>query len=303
MEIAAHGYDIWLADPWKVATGDPGVRRKIFDIRCLDENSEEGYYGFFQLYPEYSCMKKFKTETFKTFKDYMDAVGSTNTYSEGTEASVEGGAFGVSLSISGKYEQSGNSEQNKIKKLFQEKQGEILLAKAVCKTYDVQINTDYTRPMFTTNFVDGLLVLNNGLSEPVSKQENLVKNFIKNFGTHIMAEVDFGAMMLYEKRFASRSKNEETSEKRNKCVSEAANNCIEAGYEGSTVTAKAKACKNSDNKDCSDTEFNHKWGSSNSLSSSSTFTLGSPLSSDTEWGTEDNFHPVPIGYIIYQTNK
>ena len=32
-KMAAMGYDVWKADPWH-ESGDPGVKRQIFDINC-----------------------------------------------------------------------------------------------------------------------------------------------------------------------------------------------------------------------------------------------------------------------------
>ena len=125
-------------------------------LLSTDDDGEEGYYDFVTVDNDYNCNKKFSVETIKTYSEYLSAVGGSNSYSDSIEGSVGGGAFGVNFEVSAKYEKGGNSEEEKTRKLFEEKQGEILLATASCYTRDVEIDAVYVRPRFTRSFIGAL---------------------------------------------------------------------------------------------------------------------------------------------------
>lgn len=295
VQVAAHGYDIWKSDPFAEVSGDPGQKNRIFHIQCTNLNTaKEGYYDFFSAYPDYSCRKTFSRSTLKTFKDYVTAISLATEYSDSISAEASGGAYGVSLSASAKYKKSGNSALAKTRRLFEEKYGEIRIATAVCKTYDVRIDTNWLRPKFSRNFIAALESLEATLTESDSSQQATVKKFINSFGTHIMTEVDFGAKMLYEKRFTAKSTSAKASNKRQECVKESVSGCVGGGYKGPVVKVSAKACAGSNNGQCTNDEFDNSWGEMNSYESTKLRTIGSPLSSETDWGEDDTFHPVPI---------
>ena len=292
MYAATYGYDIWKSEPWE-KNGDPGLRFKIFDINCKDNRGNEGYYDFFTVHPDFNCRKEFIVRRIKTFQDYMSAIGGTNDYSAGIGASAEGGAFGVSLKVSAKYETSGSSEQHKARRLFEEKNGEVILATATCNTNDIRLSS-LVRPKFTRNFISALEMLNKSLSQSSTSQEVTMKRFIEQFGTHYMAEADFGASMVYEQRFTSRSRNASQSASRKQCLKESLNACVGGGYEGSVVHASAEVCANSAKEECSQNSFDNRWGEEIGLESTSTITIGSVLKTNEDWGTQDDFKPVPI---------
>ena len=293
LSSATLGYDIWKSEPWS-KYGDPGKRNKIFRINCKDENGYEGYYNFISINPDYNCRKHFSVQRIKTFKEYLSVIGGSNSYRTGIETSAKGGAFGVRFEASAKYDKSGNSEEEKTKRLFEEKNGEILLATASCNTNDVRMS-QFDRPMFTRNFIRGLELMNRSLSESEIRQENIVKRFIQEFGTHYMTKVDFGAEMIYEQRFTSRSKDVKQSSSRAKCVKETLNACIGGGFWGS----EAKACTNSGSGECTNNSLDEKWADEVGLQSSRMRTIGSELTSNEDWGRQENFRPVPIRYFNY----
>lgn len=297
LEVAAHGYDVWRADPFADVSGDPGQRDRIFDVQCINEDLQGGYYEYFTAYPDYSCKKRFTAQTYKNYKDYSAAISSASEYSNSFSIERSGGAYGVSLSASAKYKKSGNTEQAKTRRLFEEKQGEVRIATAYCKTYDARLNTDWLRPKFSSNFIRAVERLEQTLTKSTSTQQAVMKRFVDSFGTHIMTETDFGAKMIYEKRFTSRSKSAKESNTRKSCVRESLSGCVGGGYTGASkrlVQASAKTCLGSKEGKCNNAQFDENWGEENGLSSTTLRTIGSGLTEREEWGMREDFKPVPI---------
>jgi len=296
---AATGYDIWLADPWK-ENSDPGVKGEIFDFLCSTTAqtvvhivTTDGYYDFVEVKPDLRCSKTFSAETISTYSDYVDKMSSSNAESFGASAEAEGGGFGVNFKASAKYSQSKNSEESKTRALFEELRGEVTLAAASCYTDDLTLRA-FVRPKFTTSFIGGLMALNKTLSQSTATQISRTMDFIEAFGTHFMKKVDFGAKMLYEQRFTSRSIDGKEAEKRAGCSEEAAEACAGGGYDDGTSGGSFEACVSAAQKKCSSSSFDNSWGQENGLQSSRTLTIGSALSNQAEWGQGDDSSQCPL---------
>ena len=299
---AAIGYDVWKANVWGNSGkngGDPGKRSKVFEIDCITGPEmahirPEGYYDFVDVYADFNCEKSVTVKTVKTFKDYLTETESSSMheFKASNEVSFEG--FGVGFNAEAKYENNRNSETGNTKKLFEQKQGEVVIARASCNTEDV-LMTRNNRKLFSRNFIRSLERMNRSIVEKnVEKQDEIVKDFIYDFGTHYTTHAQFGAAILFEQRFTEKSIDDTETSARSNCVAEAVGGCIGGSYEGALAQASAKACTELKNGKCSNSKFDKNWGSTNGISSVRIKTVGSQLSSQEDWGQMDHLKPVVI---------
>jgi len=170
----------------------------------------------------------------------LAAIGGSNKVDVGisVESSAEASFLGIgggSFSLSAKFEYSGSSEQQAAKRLFEKKNGEIMITRSSCFTTRVKIHNEYRRPKFSHNFIFALEKLNRTIEEyelnPNSERnygivEGEIKKFINVFGTHFQEEVTFGAGMMLEQRFTTRSSSGKESRRRKDCAVVAAGGCI-----------------------------------------------------------------------------
>ena len=105
-----------------------------------------------------------------------------------------------------------------------------------------------------------------------------------------MTKVDFGASLIYEQRFTSKSRDSAEANSRARCVEGSASACAKA--EGWGV--KGSGCLNSTRESCGNASFDNNWGGSTGLESTRQLSIGSGLAGHDTWGTNDNFKPVPI---------
>ena len=140
-------------------TGDPGEKSegKIFSISCK-KDGEDGLYDILNKYPSYHCQKSFKVKTVSNLSEYIDTRGSYNEYRKSNSLDVHGG-YGVNLEASVAFETSGSSEYEGIKKLLEEKQGEITIARAKCYLDVVNLKEGY-RPKYDRGFIRFLELIN-----------------------------------------------------------------------------------------------------------------------------------------------
>ena len=141
-------------------TGDPGQksRGKIFSISCK-KDGEDGFYDILNKYPDTRCQKSFKVKTVSNFSDYTNTRGSSREYRESNSLDVHGGMFGVNLEASVAFETSGSSEYEGIKKLLEEKEGKITIARAKCYLDVVNFKEGY-RPKYDRGFIRFLESIN-----------------------------------------------------------------------------------------------------------------------------------------------
>ena len=141
-------------------TGDPGEMStgKIFHIYC-EKDKKDGYLDLLNIYPRRTCYKGFKTQTVSSLDKYIETRGSSNEYkttkSFEAEFGLKMGGFGVNLETSAAFANSGSSEDEGIKKLFEEKKGEITIAIAKCYLQIVTFKSFY-RPKFDRGFIRAL---------------------------------------------------------------------------------------------------------------------------------------------------
>ena len=122
-------------------------------------------------------------------------------------------------------------------------------------------------------------------------------NLIREYGTHYIKKAQFGAELIFEKRYTSSSKSSQVESKRKKCSEWEAEGCIGGGGIVEGITGSGKACEGASAKKCSATGFDSSWGSDNSLEATKTHTIGSSPKNFVHWGEEDNFRPVPIRQV------
>ena len=139
--------------------GDPGQksRGKIFSISCK-KDGEDGFYDILNKYPDPRCQKTFKVKTVSSLSEYINKRGSSREYRKSNSLDVHGG-YGVNLEASVAFETSGSSEYEGIKKLLEEKQGEITIARAKCYLDVVNLKEGY-RPKYDRGFIRFLESIN-----------------------------------------------------------------------------------------------------------------------------------------------
>ena len=141
-------------------TGDPGEKSegKIFSISCK-KDGEDGLYDILNKYPSYYCQKSFKAKTVSSFSEYISTRGSSNKYRNSNSLEVHGGLFGVNLEANVAFETSGSSGYEGIKKLLEEKEGKITIARAKCYLDVVNFKEGY-RPKYDRGFIRFLESIN-----------------------------------------------------------------------------------------------------------------------------------------------
>jgi len=181
------------------------------------------------------------------------------------------------------YKSSKTSHFKNMKKLFEEQQGEVTISKSKCNTVDLDMVMPFARPKFTKAFIRGLEVIQDSIDNgSTDEQEGAVKKFIKGFGTHYAKKTDFGAMLVYERRFTARSTSTEESQEKEKCSTMAAemfnDGCIEFGFNVAyKVEAEAQhsRCEGTEKENCNGDNFDNKWGEENDIEITKQHTIGS----------------------------
>ena len=91
------------------------------------------------------------------------------------------------------------------------------MATATCLTQAVSIS-NYVRPVFTRDFVNGLRTLDDAYFKGIEQRKNAVKMFVHEFGTHYIEHTNMGAQLIYEKRFNERTHNSTEDKIRHVCT-------------------------------------------------------------------------------------
>jgi len=112
--------------------------------------------------------------------------------------------------------------------------------------------------------------------------------FMKTFGTHYSIKTQLGAMLIFEERFTSRSTDSKQSTSRKECSKWAANGCIGGGASGEVsglfeFESSTKACAGYSSGKCSGSDYDSSWGDQNSLSRTTSRTVGSYPSDLNDW--------------------
>lgn len=299
---ANYGYDIWKKDPWADG-GDPGVSNlPIFDTECKTSRSQDGYYDFFKVTNNLRCKGQLSARTISTFKDYMTQRDGSTLKSYDNNFSLESSVNFLFVSVGYSVNVDVSSERKRSyfakKKLFEKKQGEVVLTSATCLTQDATFNIRTLRPKFDRGFIRALELINDTLSKSERDQEVEVKHFINNYGTHFPSRIKFGAKMIHEKIFTKRSKTSEEQSHRKDCSRDSAGGC--GGYHGGMsfanigASTKVEYCHHHKEEGCTNSAFDNSWGQSNGLEEYFVQTIGSKPSTTLEKWAGQDFHPVPI---------
>ena len=141
-------------------TGDPGQKSwgKIFSISC-EKDGKDGFYDILNKYPDPRCQKTFKVKTVSSLSEYINTRGSSREYRKSNTFDAHGGLFGVNLEASVAFETLGSSEYEGIKKLLEEKEGKITIARAKCYLDVVNFKEGY-RPKYDRGFIRFLESIN-----------------------------------------------------------------------------------------------------------------------------------------------
>jgi len=293
LSTAMHGYDIWHADPWG-SSDDPGVRGRILLHKCKTKHSTDGYYGFINVRADLRCKVDFDMSRVTSYSQYVSAVQESSGGSSSIDASLEVntpfGGGGVKYS----YSKVWSHEQSKMREFFEDKHGEVSIAKALCHTDDVDIVTESTRPVFHSNFINTLKKLNKVLSQTATEQEKEFKIFIEQFGTHFNDETDFGAALIHRTLYKTRSKTSKEADDRKDCSKEASSLAVSANGGAGGYTASAEVAVKKNTEECLAKQSSSDKGSSSGVEKTATLSLGSQPESLDKWATADRFKPVPI---------
>ena len=125
-------------------------------------------------------------------------------------------------------------------------------------------------------------------------------NLIRQFGTHYMKKAEFGAELVFEKRYTSSSNSSQEASRRGKCSEWEAEGCIDGGmsiFGFIPIGPSVQACSGTSGEKCEESGFDNAWGSANNVASLKIHTIGSAPKKFDEWGDEDDFKPVPIRYV------
>ena len=216
------GYDVVVGNP-DDGLVDPGVKSRIFLHDC-----EFGYYSFISdIGSDLNCDSDFSLKTISSMEGYDRERTSTNFVSFGVGVEASGSAFGISASASGSYARATNTEERAAEKTLNNYHGEIMRAKATCITASVSI-ADGVRPVYTQDFINHLINMNDALEKDKTTQEEAVKDFVTEFGTHFGRTTKFGAQLTYERRFETKATTREEKLKRHECVENEAQASVSA---------------------------------------------------------------------------
>ena len=281
---AMKGYDIVRGNPMD-SLSDPGVGNRIFYEGC-----KAGFYGFIsEVTEDLRCDSDFSAKTISSMDEYESARTSSNKFSMSAKVSAEGSAFGISAKASAGYTRSTNSDEQASESILSAHNGEITIAKATCLTHSVSIS-DFVRPVFTEDFIDGLKFLEAAASSSdTTHREGAVARFVREFGTHYSKRTELGAELVYERRFDSKSKSVEEKAKRASCVKQeaSASVSVDGGLAGGSAEFEM------DDEDCSSTTSGSKTAAEEGFESTRTVSRGSRPIDLKRW-VDAAFTPVPI---------
>ena len=175
------------------------------------------------------------------------------------------------------------------------------ISKATCNTADLTFN-QYLRPKFSDAFISALEHIQDSIdSGSQAQQDREIKSFMRTFGTHYSRRTQFGAMLIHEERFTSRSRDSQQSTSRMQCSKYAANNCIGGGASGGISAfkfeSKTKGCSGYQSGKCNGNDYDESWGYQNSLSRTTNHAIGSYPTDLDSWSnhlSENQNQVVPI---------
>ena len=277
------GYDVVVGNP-DDGLVDPGVKSRIFLHDCAF-----GYYSFISdIGSDLNCDSDFSLKTISSMEGYDTERTSTNFVSFGVAVEASGSAFGISASASGAYARATNSEERAAETTLSKYHGEIIQAKATCITASVSI-ADGVRPVFTQDFINHLISMNDVLEKDEAAQEESVKDFVTEFGTHFSRTTKFGAQLTYERRFESKATTRDEKQRRAECVENEAFASVSASR--GSFSGSVEGFYNSSK--CNDVSEESSFALDEGFEGTRILSRGSRPTDLNAW-VDSDFDPVPI---------
>ena len=206
-----------MGDVWVQGRRDPGIKANIFKITCKTDEDVPGIYEY--VTPKWGAVLSDTKTSVTSYQSYYNEYYSSNNFEYAAEVSTEGEASygGVGVNWRAKFNKHGSTEEENMKKLFQESSAEIVIGYK--KVYKVELELlGYLRPLFSSEFLVALKGIDDELSDnDIAAAEIKMKEFIRNFGTHYYKSAEMGYALRYEQRFASKSRDSSEEAQRRKC--------------------------------------------------------------------------------------
>ena len=284
------GYDAITGNPADSIV-DPGVKARIFLHDC-----ESGYYNFISdVSNDLNCDSDFTMRTISSIEEYDSERTSSVDFAYSVAVSVSSSFWGIDASASASYARATNSDERAAEKVFEEYNGEIVLAEATCIIESVSI-ADAVRPVYTQNFINHLMIMDEAsASDDTTLKRNAVKNFINEFGTHFMKTTKLGAQLTFERRFESKSNTVGEELARSKCVHEEASASVSASGWGTSVDVEGSL----DSEVCGELYEFSEFGLHQGIEGTKTLSRGSRPKELAAW-IDEEFIPVPVKRYLEQ---
>ena len=282
------GYDPIISNPTE-PIHDPGVKGRIFLHDC-----RFGYYDFISdVRPDLQCDSDFSMESISSMDEYNKMRQSSIDLSVSAKVHGSGSFFGFKAKASAAYAYAMNKDERAAEKVLNTYKGEIVLAEATCITNSVSIS-DAVRPVFTSNFIQHLVEMDIAASsENTTQEENAVRSFIREFGTHFIKTTKLGAQLIYERRYQTKSESRDEQLARSKCVKHGAQLAVSGSGHGFEAGTEAGI----NNTICSKMNEDNKFALNEGFEAVKTVSRGSRPKKLEEW-IDANFKPVPIRRVL-----
>ena len=316
MQAALVGYNPLTADP--LDGNDPGMRQQIFEPTTLfsDDDTRLDLADFLSARKNLVCEKVMTTTVTRNFQEYFSEKTKDASFNSArTEDNTINFLFFKSGSVTSTVT-SESSRMGKMKKFFEERQGEVYMSKAVCKTQHIEVDK-YSKKVFTPAFIRNLRVLDRAASLPNNSQDaiNHFKTFTESYGFFYLSSIEMGAKLTYEKVFSRRNRNKDELNNRLECVIKSTATGSSVGFEKPDVEVgleyKGASAKttipgiklstsndfNSASSHCDNSTSSNKYGNDNVFTSTKVYSVGSrPISLD-QW-SQQKFTPAPIRFKL-----
>ena len=224
-----------MGDVWVQGRRDPGIKANIFKITCKTDKDVPGIYEY--VTPKWGAVLSDTKTSVTSYQSYYNEYYSSNNFEYAAEVSTEGEASygGVGVNWRAKFNKHGSTEEENMKKLFQESSAEIVIGYK--KVYKVElILLGYLRPLFSSEFLVALKGIDDELSDnDIAAAEIKMKEFIRNFGTHYYKSAEMGYALRYEQRFASKSRDSSEETQRKDCSGFGVDACVGATLDAGII--------------------------------------------------------------------
>jgi hypothetical protein len=266
------------------------------------------------------CSTKVTSKVFRNFQQYDDYRKSSAQFASSETVTVTTGILFWKSKFSAAATQAENSESAKMKKFFQETNGEVYISEASCQTYTMKVRPS-VHLNFTKGFENQLRFLHYASKLPIGNRtaNTLFKKFVEHYGTFYVSSVSMGAKLWIESRFTDQALSRTNIANRMKCVRSSFSSSAEASFAGPDIKITLGAEKGpvsgsaeftvptfdfsfskgqgSASADCSASSSSSQYFNQNSMQQTQVFSLGSRPTNLKEW-SKSEFKPVPIAYSL-----